>query len=163
MKFFLFTFLGLALLLNNKSFAQPGGPGGAGAIYQYWNSTISKHFYTNNFYELGAGASGFVFEKVAFRLVMTAPGSGITSSKPVYRYFSPGSNPAHYYTTNFGVTPLHFDNYEGILGYTPSPPLVMYSVYEFFNSSGGDYYYSTSSNVPAGYVLNGVAFTTYGN
>jgi hypothetical protein len=131
-------------------------------VYQYWNSTLHRHFYTTDHNELGNGGNGWVQQGQigsnqgisAFLWSTGGNGGTGTCGQPVYRFYNTATS-AHYYTMNVNVYPNGF-HFEGILGYEPGCVVHFVSVYEFYNS--GDYYYSTDQTPPTGYKLNGVAF-----
>jgi hypothetical protein len=125
-------------------------------VYQYWNSTLHRHFYTTNSNELGNGKDGWILEGIKFKLYATGsnPSPGFYFGASVYRFYN-STTYAHYYTMNMNVYPNGF-HLESIMGYTPPGGALIYPVYEFYGS--GDYYYSTSSSTPSGYVLNGIAY-----
>jgi hypothetical protein len=131
-------------------------------IYEYYNNTYAKHFYTTNYAELGSGSGGWAYVGILgylYNQFVSAPPGGSTT---VYRFYQ-GSSHAHYYTLNASVYPSGFV-YEGVMGYETSTPLYDPSnapVYEFFNSSTGDYFYSKSSITPTGFHLNGVAYYAF--
>lgn len=125
-------------------------------VYQYWNSTLHRHFYTTDFSELGTGKDGWGQETVIGHLMDSGSPSpnGTAWGTPIYRFYNT-STAAHYYTMNPNVYPSGF-HLESIMGWTPAPGLTPLPVYEFYNS--GDYYYSTSQTTPSGYTLNGIAY-----
>ena len=126
-------------------------------VYQYYNSSTQKHFYTTDYNELGAGGNGWTAQGILGYLHTTDFAQGA-----VYRFYQ-GSSGAHYYTKNKSIFPDGF-TYETILGYEPGPPeALIIPVYEFVNTTTGDYYYSTSTTVPGGYKLNGQSFTVTGS
>jgi len=139
-KTFLITLLFLLIGFSNLLKAQDL------IVYQYWNSTIHRHFYTTNHSELGDGGNGWVTQGIVGRLLSTG-----NASTAIYRFYNTVTA-THYYTMNVNVFPDGF-HLENIMGYRPIPPLYSYPVYEFYNS--GDYYYSTNSAVPNGYTSNG--------
>lgn len=163
-KLLVFLFLSFALSVCAKAQA----PGGVGAIYEYFNAGAQKHFYTNDYNELGAGTGGWQYQKIAFYLAPSPRGNFVN---PVYRYYSPGKNDAHYYTTRYGVRPSTFTVYEGIIGYAASAPSnpnlndAPIPVYELVKTSNGDYLYQRSDSGGqvnyAGYNTNGISFWVY--
>lgn len=65
-------------------------------LLRYWNPTISDHFYTTDYGELGAGADGYIDEDAAC-YVFTDEEAGLV---PLYRYWDPSATD-HFYTTNW--------------------------------------------------------------
>jgi hypothetical protein len=61
----------------------------------YWNPTVGDHFYTTNWNELGNGAYGWTFERVAAYIYPTQA-SGTT---PLHQYWN-ASVGDHFYTIN---------------------------------------------------------------
>lgn len=124
-------------------------------VYQYWNATIHRHFYTTDYNELGAGGNGWGAYGVIAGLSST--GTTLTNGdfgRAVYRFYNTASA-AHYYTMDSTKYPDGF-HLEGIMGYTPPFGYTVSPVYEFYNA--GDYYYSKNSQPPSGYVLDGIAY-----
>ncbi|WDZ99421.1 hypothetical protein [Mucilaginibacter sp. SJ] len=124
-------------------------------IYQYYNATHHKHFYTNNLNELGPnGSGGFVYQGSIGQL------SSNFNNTAVYRFVNPSTG-AHYYTTHGNTYPAGFQ-LEGVLGYYQgSPAYPTIPVYEFYSSTNSDYYYSQSQTDLSGYILNGISFYVY--
>jgi len=120
-------------------------------IYEYWNSTIHRHFYTTDFNELGNGSQGYYLQQTIGYLKTAGGGD------PVYRFYN-SSTAAHYYTENSSVYPLGF-HLESIMGYAPTIVEIRHPIYEFYNS--GDYYYSPNSTAPAGYHSDGIAYYSF--
>ncbi|MCR8557909.1 hypothetical protein KXD93_09665 [Mucilaginibacter sp. BJC16-A38] len=130
------------------------------SVLQYYNTTTHKHFYTTSGTEITVGQGGWTQQSDLGRLY----NSNQTLVGPaVYRFYQ-GSSYAHYYSNNRNVFPDGFV-YEGVMGYETTTPLASYgtrkAVYEFFNTSTGDYYYSTSSAAVTGYHLNGATFHVF--
>ena len=130
------------------------------ALYRYYSSSGSDHFYTTNFDELGFGRSGYSLEGIA-AYISTQSYSGTI---PLYRaYSSSASN--HFYTTNLAelvaAGGLGYV-YEGVAGYVYSIPVTgTVPLYRYYSSSGTDHFYTTNfSELGAGglgYVFEGIA------
>ncbi len=127
-------------------------------IYQYWNSTIHRHFYTTDPNELGSGKDGWVQQRVIGGLDATGNPNITTGaySRAVYRFYNTATA-THYYAID-ATAPSGF-HLEGIIGYTPHGGALLVPIYEFYNS--GDYYYSTDPTIPDGYVAKGMVFYAY--
>jgi Repeat of unknown function (DUF5648) len=129
------------------------------SVYQYFNATLDRHFYTTNFNELGNGAQGFTYYGVMGWLEPNGNPSNTTGiyDRAAYRFYN-SSTGAHYYTMRGTVYPSGF-HLESIMGYTPSILLLHPApVYEYYNSGTKDYYYTTTESAGSGYTLNGIAF-----
>ncbi|MFI5159162.1 MAG: hypothetical protein ACHQF4_09875 [Sphingobacteriales bacterium] len=144
-------FLFFTLTLVKSAYAQ-----NSVHVYEYWNGTTSKHFYTTDYNELGGGNSTWRLDGIIGDLY-NEPGGGA-----VYRFYQPSSG-AHYYTKNRNIYPSGFQ-YESILGYVSPAGYINFgktAVYEFYQPQSGDYYYSTNSTTPGGYHLNGVSYYVF--
>ncbi|MFI5160133.1 MAG: hypothetical protein ACHQHN_02600 [Sphingobacteriales bacterium] len=128
-------------------------------VYEYYNSTLQRHFYTTNFNELGNGAQGFTLIKTIGSLSSSGNPSNVTgtASRAVYRFYN-SSTGAHYYTMRGTVYPSGF-HLESIMGYTP--PVILLNpipVYEYYDPTNHDYYYATTNGTVSSYTLNGIAY-----
>jgi len=83
-------------------------------LYRYYNSSLNDYIFTMNWGELGNGANGYVFEKIACYLRWGPNGAGVT----LYRYHNP-SIQKHYYTSDFSELGNGGNGwiYEGVTGY----------------------------------------------
>ena len=150
---------------------------GLTALYRYWKSSISDHFYTTNIKEIGTSARGLVghhgyTSEGTQCLVYTRQVAG---SVPLYRYWKSDIGD-HFYTTSSneigtttpGVTGNHGYISEGVAGYCfPHATAGTIPLYRYWKASVGDHFYTTYSGeigttVPGqvgqhGYVSEGVA------
>ncbi|WPU98215.1 hypothetical protein SNE26_19515 [Mucilaginibacter sp. cycad4] len=154
-KIYLFLLFALISGLSNTVKAQTKV-----TIYQYYNATHHKHFYTNNLNELGPnGSGGFVYQGSIGQLYAEFRNS--PTDQTVYRFVNPNTG-AHYYTIHVNTFPSGF-SLEGVLGYIYGTPFAapQRSVKESYSSTYQDYYYSPNDGAPTGYILNGEAFKIY--
>jgi subtilisin family serine protease len=127
-------------------------------LYRYWNPSVTDHYYTINYNELGEGGLGWSIEKIA----------GFVSSQqqfgtvPLYRYWSPSWGD-HFYTTNFnelgnGAQGWVFEKVECYVYSQQQSGTV--PLYRYWNSSIGNHYYTTNfselGNGANGYVFEWV-------
>ncbi len=128
-------------------------------IYKYYAAAQHRHFYTNNYNELGTGALGYVYQGSIGQLYANFRNS--PTDQTVYRFVN-NKTGAHYYTIHVNTFPSGF-SLEGVLGYIYGTPFAppQGSVYESYSSTYQDYYYSQDQGAPTGYILNGEAFKIY--
>lgn len=137
----------------------PNHPG-TSKFLRYYRSGTPNHFYTTNPNELGAGASGYVFE---------SPGAGylhnvqVNGTVPLYRWYR-GNTGQHFYT----VSPVNIPgyNYESVAGYVHKTQVSgTKPLYRYFRSSAGDHFYTTNWNElgagRSGYAYEGIECYVY--
>ena len=111
-------------------------------LYRYWNSSVSDHFYTTNWAELGNGNHGWAFEETQC-YVFPAQQAG---SIPLYRYWN-GSAGDHFYTTNWNELGGGRNGYayEGIQCYVyPAAGHQNAALYRYWSPGGSDHFYTTN-------------------
>jgi len=125
------------------------------ALYRYWNSALTDHFYTTNWAELGGGAHGWASEGIQCYIFPSAA-LGLV---PLYRYWN-SALADHFYTTNWAElgNGAHGWAYEGVQGYVrPTPASGSIPLYRYWNSGTADHFYTTVFT-ELGMGKNGYAF-----
>ncbi len=111
-------------------------------LYRYWNSSISDHFYTTNWADLGTGKYGYKFEETqCYVFAVRQPGS-----VPLYRYWKSAVGD-HFYTTNWAELGAGRSGYayEGIACYVfPGAGHKNAGVYRYWSQGGTDHFYTTN-------------------
>ena len=110
-------------------------------LHRYYNATITDHFYTTDFSELGAGNASWVYEGVA---CYVEPDQTVGSVQ-FDRYWN-GVTQSHYYTIDATFNEPGWQN-EGYVGFA-YPYQISYSVplYHYHNSTDADHFYTTDWN-----------------
>jgi subtilisin family serine protease len=124
-------------------------------IYRYWNPSVTDHYYSANYDDMGEGNLGWSIEKIA-GFAFSSQRSGTV---PLYRYWNPSWGD-HFYTTNFnelgqGAQGWYFEGVQCYVYSQQQPGTV--PLYRYWNSSVGDHYYTTNFN-ELGYGANGYTF-----
>jgi subtilisin family serine protease len=124
-------------------------------IYRYWNASLTDHYYSMNYNELGESGLGWDLQKIE-GFAHTIQRSGTV---PLYRYWNPERGD-HFYTTNFnelgnGAQGWILERVEGYVYSQQQSGTV--PLYRYWNSSIGDHYYTTNFG-ELGYGANGYNF-----
>ncbi|WP_310601798.1 hypothetical protein [Anaerosporobacter sp.] len=119
-------------------------------IYRYCSSekTMYKHFYTNNWGEIGHGNGDMHYEKIEFLAMRYQVGSVI----PLYRGYNSERND-HFYTTDKNEITKNGYRDEGILCYVSLTPFkdMTSKLYRYYNPKTSDHFYTTDANeIPNG-------------
>jgi subtilisin family serine protease len=110
-------------------------------LYRYWSNSVTDHFYTGVWSEIGAGSDGWGIERVEGYLFQNQQFGTV----PLYRYWSIASTD-HLYTANFAELGNGANGFvsEGIVGYLyPAPQAGRIPLYRYWNPSIGDHFYTT--------------------
>lgn len=113
-------------------------------LYRYWNSSVTDHFYTTNYNELGSGKNGYIFERIEAYI----PTSQYSGTTPFYRYFNPSTGD-HFYTTNYSELGEGRNGYlrEDTVGYVFSQGYAgTCKLFRYFNSTSDDHFYTIDYN-----------------
>ncbi len=115
-------------------------PSGTVPFYRYWNPSVTDHYYTTNFSELGWATSGWEFGHIECYIYPTQA-SGTT---PLYGYWNPYIGD-HYFTTNFNE--LGYGAYgwtlSGVAGYIyPTQQSGTVPLHQYWNASIGDHFFT---------------------
>ena len=139
----------------------PPPPTGWGPLYRYYSASITDHFYTRNWGELGSGGGGYVYEFAEGQIA----GTQLSGTVPLYRLYYP--NRDHYYTLSWAdVTNAQAQgwNYEGVAGYVLPPNSTQAGakpMYRYWNATSWDHFYTLAPpaqvNAP-GYVYEMVVW-----
>ena len=113
-------------------------------IYRYWNPSVTDHYYSIKYDELGEGSLGWGIEKIeAF-----AFNSQRIGTVPLYRYWNPSWGD-HFYTTNFNELGNGAQGWilERVECYVYSQQQAgTVPLYRYWNPTIGDHYYTTNFN-----------------
>ena len=124
-------------------------------IFRYWNPSLTDHYYSMKYDELGEGDLGWGIQKIeAF-----AFSSQRVGTVPLYRYWNPSWGD-HFYTTNFNELGNGAQGWilERVEGYVYSQQQAgTVPLYRYWNPSIGDHYYTTNFN-ELGNGANGYIF-----
>lgn len=146
-----------------EAVTMPATSAALNALFRYYNSAATDHFYTTNWAELDSGAYGWVFEKIQCYIYPAMTGAAV----PLYRYWNGGAAD-HFYTTNWNE--LHGGAYcwvyEGIQGYVmPTQVSGTVPLYRYWNGAVADHFYTTNWNElgdgVSGYKYEGVQCFVY--
>ncbi len=115
-------------------------PSGTVPLYRYWNPSVTDHYYTTNFSELGWATSGWEFGHIECYIYPTQA-SGTT---PLYGYWNPSIGD-HYLTTNFNElgNGAYGWTLSGVAGYiyaTQQSGTV--PLHQYWNASIGDHFFT---------------------
>ena len=120
-------------------------------LYMYKNSSTSNHFYTTDWSEMGNGSGNWDYVKIAAFVCENQ----LTNTVPFYRFYRVTkvwfkSYYNHYYTTVRSSGSAY--DYEKIQCYIyPDKQVGTTELYQYWNSSKHDHYYSTNDDTPSGY------------
>jgi subtilisin family serine protease len=117
-------------------------PSGTVPLYRYWNPSVTDHFYTTNFNELGWVGSGWEFGWIEAYIYPTQ----VSGTVPLYQYWNPTVGD-HFYTTNYSElgAGAYGWTYERIDGYIyPSQQAGTVPLHQYWNASVGDHFYTTN-------------------
>ena len=89
-------------------------PSGTVPLYRYWNPSVTDHYYTTNFNEVGWAANGWEFNYIECYIYPTQQSGTV----PLYGYWNPSIGD-HCLTTNFDElgNGAYGWSYTGISGY----------------------------------------------
>ena len=142
-------------------------------LYQYWNSDVSDHFYTQSIQEIGItvpgkpGLHGYIAQGVACLFLSASDGTAV----PLYQYYLGGPNADHFYTTNadeIGTTTVGQAGnngyvYDGVAGYCYKTQVPgTFPLYRFYGGRNDHFY--TKGSLPhavAGYKYEGIQCYVY--
>jgi serine protease len=124
-------------------------------IYRYWNPSLTDHYYSVKYDELGEGNLGWGIEKIE-AFAFTSQRSGTV---PLYRYWNPSWGD-HYYTTDFnelgnGAQGWILERVECYVYSQQQSGTV--PLYQYWNPTIGNHYYTTTFN-ELGQGANGYTF-----
>jgi subtilisin family serine protease len=124
-------------------------------IFRYWNPSLTDHYYSIKYDELGEANLGWGIEKIA--------GFAFSSQRigtvPLYRYWNPSWGD-HFYTTNFSELGNGSQGWilERVECYVYSQQQAgTVPLYRYWNPTIGDHYYTTNFN-ELGQGANGYSF-----
>ena len=131
---------GNAVLYSAFNFSM-SRPSGSVPFYGYWNPSVTDHYYTTNFSELGwVGGSGWEFAHIECYIYPTQE----SGTSPLYGYWNPYIGD-HHFTTNFNE--LGYGAYgwslEGVAGYiytTQQSGTV--PLHQYWNPYVGDHFFT---------------------
>jgi subtilisin family serine protease len=115
-------------------------PSGTVPLYRYWNPTVTDHYYTTNFNELGWTSSGWEFAWIECYIYPTQA----TGTVPLYEYWNPTVGD-HYYTINYSElgAGAYGWTYQTVAGYVfPTQATGTVPLHEYWNASVGDHFYT---------------------
>jgi subtilisin family serine protease len=115
-------------------------PSGTVPLYRYWNPTVTDHFYTADFNELGWAANGWEFNWIEGYIYPTQQSGTV----PLYQYWNPSVGD-HFYTTNFnelgnGAFGWTYSRIEGYIYPTQQSGTV--PLHQYWNATVGDHFYT---------------------
>lgn len=116
-------------------------PSGTVPLYRYWNGTsVTDHYYTADFNELGWSASGWDFGWIEAYIYPTQQAGTV----PLYMYWNPSIGD-HFYTTNFnelgnGAYGWTFERVTGYIHSTQQSGTV--PLHQYWNATVGDHFYT---------------------
>ena len=148
---------------SGTSIAPPRGNSCVKPLIKYYNPSISDHFYTISWDELGAGRDGWQYEGVIGYLAVE-PSCYAPGAQPLYRYSQP-HNGDHFYTPNWSELGSGNDawNYDGVAGYVLTSPDSQYNtqpLYNYYNSALESHYFTPNwnefGNGSGGWVYEGI-------
>ena len=122
-------------------------------LYMYENSSTKNHHYTTNWDELGKENGNWKYQKIAAFVCA----SQSTNTVPLYRFYRVykvlfgKSYYNHYFTTNYqsGTSAYNFEWIQCYVYASKSPGTI--KLYQYWNSSTHDHYYTTTQGVLPGY------------
>jgi subtilisin family serine protease len=115
-------------------------PSGTVPLYRYWNPSVTDHYYTTNFNELGWAASGWEFGHIECYIYPTQQSGTV----PLYGYWNPSIGD-HYFTTNFNElgNGAYGWTLSGITGYIyPTQQSGTVPLHQYWNPSIGDHFFT---------------------
>jgi serine protease len=124
-------------------------------IFRYWNPSVTDHYYSIKYTELGEGDLGWGIEKIAG----FAFNSQRIGTVPLYRYWNPSWGD-HFYTTNFNELGNGAQGWilERVECYVYSQQQFgTVPLYRYWNPTIGNHYYTTNFN-ELGHGANGYTF-----
>lgn len=115
-------------------------PSGTVPFYRYWNPSVTDHYYTTNFNELGWAASGWEFGHIECYIYPTQQSGTV----PLYGYWNPSIGD-HYFTTNFNElgNGAYGWTLSGVSGYIyPTQQSGTVPLHGYWNASIGDHFFT---------------------
>jgi subtilisin family serine protease len=115
-------------------------PSGSVPLYRYWNPSVTDHYYTTNFNELGWAANGWEFGWVECYIYPTQ----VSGTTPLYQYWNPTVGD-HFYTTNYSElgAGAYGWTYSRVEGYVyPYQASGTTPLHQYWNASVGDHFYT---------------------
>jgi subtilisin family serine protease len=115
-------------------------PAGTVPLYRYWNPSVTDHYYTTNFNELGWTGSGWEFNWIECYIYPTQAAGTV----PLYEYWNPTVGD-HYYTINYNElgAGAYGWTYQTVAGYVyPTQAAGTVPLHEYWNASVGDHFYT---------------------
>jgi hypothetical protein len=115
-------------------------PAGTVPLYRYWNPSVTDHYYTTDFNELGWTGSGWEFNWIECYIYPTQASGTV----PLYEYWNPTVGD-HYYTINYNElgAGAYGWTYQTVVGYVfPTQASGTVPLHEYWNASVGDHFYT---------------------
>lgn len=109
-------------------------------LHSYWNGPASDHFYTTNWADLGGGAHGWGYDRIACYIHTDQ----VAGSVPLYRYWN-ADIADHFYTTRWAELGggAHGWRYEGVAGFVmPLPAPGTVPLHRYWGNT--DHFYTTN-------------------
>jgi len=124
-------------------------------IFRYWSPSVTDHYYSIKYNELGEGDLGWGIERIAG----FAFSGQLLGTVPLYRYWNPTLGD-HFYTTNFnelgnGAQGWILERVECYVYSQQQSGTV--PLYRYWNPTIGNHYYTTNFN-ELGFGANGYTF-----